>query len=176
MIKIKELFLISSLLILVGIVVMGLKVSPVFSKKNVVTVNDIVVRKPMSVWMFHYINKYAEKYGVPNNIAFGIAYHETNYKGICDWNYNPSLTSSAYAYGAMQIQVPTANHFSDTTITKEDLLYNVELNIELSMKIISYLKNKYGTWELALGAYNSGKPIVNSYALSIPKYDIERIF
>jgi hypothetical protein len=120
-----------------------------------------------SLKLFYSLEKYSEEFDVPMEIAIGIAEHETGYGGPFDWDYNPALTSSANAYGAMQIQVPTANYFSDSVLTKHDLLHNIELNAMLSMKIISYLKKKHGSWELALGAYNTGRPIVNGYARSI---------
>jgi soluble lytic murein transglycosylase-like protein len=76
----------------------------------------------------------------------------------------------------MQIQVPTANSFSDFSVTKTDLLNNLELNVELSMRILSHLKKKYGSWQLALGAYNTGKPVVNGYASSIVNFEAENEF
>jgi soluble lytic murein transglycosylase-like protein len=131
---------------------------------------------PPSIQLYNYILKYSSEYDVPQDIAFGVANHETGYRGPFHWKYNPRLTSSANAYGAMQIQVPTANHFSDNKITKDDLLNDLELNVELSMRILSYLKNKYKSWELALGAYNTGRPMVNSYASSIVKFNAKKEF
>ena len=129
--------------------------------------NNINTAKAPSLKLYYYLEKHSEKYGVPFQIAYGIAHEETGYQGPFHWSYNPKLTSSANAYGAMQIQVPTANHFADERVTSKDLLENLDLNVELSIRIISYLKKKYGTWELALGAYNTGKPCTNQYARSI---------
>ena len=126
---------------------------------------------PTSVQMYYYLMEFSEEFNVPTNIAFGVAHHESGYNGLRHWRYNPKLTSSANAYGAMQIQVPTANSFADKKLTKNDLI-----NVYLSMKILSYLKNKYGSWELALGAYNTGRPIVNQYALNISNFDTEKLF
>jgi soluble lytic murein transglycosylase-like protein len=39
------------------------------------------------------------------------------------------------------------------------------------MKMLSYLKKRYGSWGLALGAYNTGKPCFNSYASRIISKD-----
>ncbi len=142
-------------------------------------VNDkgtLSVDTPPCVQLYHHILTYSEKYEVPQHIAFGVANHESGYKGPYHWKYNPKLSSPSNAYGAMQIQVPTANHFSDYRVTKDDLINNLELNVELSMRILSYLKKKYGTWELALGAYNTGRPIVNAYASRIVKFDTEKVF
>ena len=57
-------------------------------------------------------------------------------------------------------------------ITSTDLLTNMELNVETSMKLLNRLKRMYGTWELALGAYHTGRPIVDNYAKSIVKFKI----
>ena len=75
----------------------------------------------------------------------------------------------AAAYGAMQIQVPTANFIwrSGKKITAKRLLTDLEFNVETSMKLLAYLKKRYGSWELALGCYNTGRPLINSYALEI---------
>jgi soluble lytic murein transglycosylase-like protein len=129
--------------------------------------NNISTAKAPSLKLFYYLEKYSEEYDVPFQIAYGIAYKETGYRGPFHWSYNPKLTSSANAYGAMQIQVPTANYFADKKVTSKDLLENLELNVILSMRAISYLKDKYGSWELALGAYNTGKPCSNQYARDI---------
>jgi soluble lytic murein transglycosylase-like protein len=145
-------------------------------EKMVDKLGDISEDAPPSLRLYNYIIKYSKEYDVPMDIAFGVANHETGYRGPFHWAYNPRLTSSANAYGAMQIQVPTANSFSDYKVTKNDLLNNLELNVELSMRILSYLKNKYNSWELALGAYNTGRPMLNSYASSIVKFDAQKEF
>ena len=129
---------------------------------------------PPSMQLYYHIVKYSKEYDVPLNIAFGVAHHESGYQGPFDWKYNPKLTSIANAYGAMQIQLPTANTFSDKKVSRIDLLNNLELNVDLSMRILSYLKKKYGKWELALGAYNTGRPIVNSYALNIVNFNSKK--
>jgi soluble lytic murein transglycosylase-like protein len=144
-----------------------LETKTVDTNEIIVSESDMKESQAPSLKLFYSLEKYSEEYGVPIEIAMGIAEHETGYKGPFDWDYNPALSSSANAYGAMQIQVPTANGVSDSPVTKYDLLNDVDLNAKLSMRIISKLKRKYGSWELALGAYNTGRPIVNGYARSI---------
>jgi soluble lytic murein transglycosylase-like protein len=145
-------------------------------EKSIDKLGEISQDAPPSIQIYYYIVKYSKQYNVPADIAFGVANHETGYRGPFHWRYNPRLTSSANAYGAMQIQVPTANSFSDFSVTKTDLLNNLELNVELSMRILSHLKKKYGSWQLALGAYNTGKPVVNGYASSIVNFEAENEF
>lgn len=124
---------------------------------------------PPCIQMYDYLKTYSDQYGVPFYIAMGVARKETRYTGPFQWYYNPKLTSSASAYGAMQIQVPTANFIwgGKKKITSHKLLTDLELNVETSMKLLSYLKRRYGRWDLALGCYNTGRPIVNSYAMDI---------
>jgi soluble lytic murein transglycosylase-like protein len=123
--------------------------------------------------MYDYLKKYSDEYGVPIIIAMGVAHKETRYGGPFHWRYNPKLTSSANAYGAMQIQVPTANFIwgGKKKITSKKLLTDLELNVETSMKLLAHLKKKYGGWDVALGCYNTGRPIVNSYAIEIMNTD-----
>lgn len=143
-------------------------------EKGIENMGRVSKDMPPSMQLYYHILKYSKEYDVPTDIAFGVAHHESGYRGPFHWNYNPKLTSIANAYGAMQIQLPTANTFSDKKVSRIDLLNNLELNVDLSMRILSYLKKKYGKWELALGAYNTGRPIVNSYALNIVNFNSKK--
>ena len=130
------------------------------------------VNLPESVKMYFYIEKYSDKYGIPKNIAYGIPHYESGYNGPDDTTYNPKNKISKHkAYGAMQLKCATANCVSDTIVTKKDLLDNTELNVELSYKLLHRLYEKYGSWKLALGAYNTGKPVVNKYVTKIIKFN-----
>lgn len=132
--------------------------------------NSLAVEKsPPSLALYHYLEKYSKEYGVPFYIALGVAREETGYRGPFQWTYNPKLTSSAAAYGAMQIQVPTANFIWDTPVTKEQLLNNLKLNVQISMKLLAHLNKRYENWAIALGCYNTGRPIINGYAIKIIK-------
>lgn len=132
-----------------------------------------VIDVPPCIRLYELLETYSDKYDVPLNIAIGVAFHETRYKGIFHWDYDPAKISSASAYGAMQVQVQTARGiWKNKEITSTDLLTNMELNVETSMKLLNRLKRMYGTWELALGAYHTGKPIVDNYAKSIVKFKI----
>jgi soluble lytic murein transglycosylase-like protein len=65
----------------------------------------------------------------------------------------------------MQVMVRTAVGINKRKITKENLRTNLKLNIETSMKLLRKLYNKYGRWDLVCGCYNTGRPIINEYAL-----------
>jgi len=139
-------------------------------------VGEVSKDAPPSIQIYKYIVRYSEEYGVPLNIALGVANHESGYRGPFHWKYNPKLTSYANAYGAMQIQVPTANGNWDEPVTSQMLLEDLELNVQISMRLLAKLKKKYNSWELALGAYNTGRPMINSYASSIVNFNPQKEF
>ena len=48
--------------------------------------------------------------------------------------------------------------------TNNKLKMDIEFNINLSMKMLRWLHDKYGDWALVCGYYNTGYPKVNEYA------------
>lgn len=126
-------------------------------------------KAPPCIKLYDHLKKYSKRYGVPFHIALGVAKKETSYDGPFDWHYDPAQTSSAEAYGAMQVQAPTAGDVWKRKVTKKELLTNLEFNVHTSMKLLAQLHKRYGNWEVALGCYNTGRPIVNGYARTIAK-------
>lgn len=126
---------------------------------------------PASVKLYNYLAEYSEKYGVPFNIAYGIARKESGYLGPNHVSYNPAKIIGGSNYGAMQVRTRTADHIWKTKgTTKRRLLNDLAFNVETSMKLLAYLKVKHGSWGLALGAYNTGRPVLNRYAKQILKF------
>lgn len=128
---------------------------------------------PPSVQLYYAIEKYAPQYGVPKRIAYNVAKHETGYEGPLDWDYNPALESSTGAVGPMQVLLSTGRMMGGDSITKSELKHNVDLNVRLSMKLLSRLHKQYGQWDVALGYYNTGYPVVNDYAREIVKNPVK---
>lgn len=118
-----------------------------------------------SILMYELLEKYSKIYNVPRYIAYNIAYKETRYKGPFDWDYNPERISSAGAQGPMQVMPSTAKLIQGKSIPVDELRTNLELNIETSMMLLEKLYNKYGSWKIVCGCYNTGKPMVNDYAI-----------
>ena len=114
--------------------------------------------------MFYLIETYSDSFGVPKHIAYNVAYKETRYRGPLDTTYNPYLTSKAGAVGAMQIMPRYASYFAGFPVTKKQVMHDLELNVWLSMKILSQHYKAYKDWTLACGTYNTGRPILNGYA------------
>jgi len=120
---------------------------------------------PSSILMYELLEKYSKKHNVPRYIAYNIAFKETRYKGPFDWDYDPERISSAGAQGPMQVMPSTAKLIQGEVIPAEELRTNLELNIETSMMLLEKLYNKYGSWKIVCGCYNTGQPIVNDYAI-----------
>ena len=119
---------------------------------------------PYCLQVFYNIEKFSDEYDIPKHIAYNIAFLETRYSGPFDKKYHPFHTSSVGASGTMQIMPSTAKMFSNRKVTSKTLASDIGLNVELSMKVLRYLYDKYGDWSVACGYYNTGQPIVNDYA------------
>lgn len=132
---------------------------------------DEIVNSAPSIQMYFYIKKYSKQYGVPEDYAFGVAYHESRYQGPLHLNYNHRLTSSAGAVGPMQIIPKYAHRFAGRRVTPEEVRDDIQLNVKVSMKMLKKWHDIYHDWGLSLGAYNTGSPCVNGYARSILNKD-----
>ena len=118
-----------------------------------------------SIIMYESIEKYSEEYKIPRHIAYNIAYKETKYKGPFNWSYNPNRTSIGGAEGAMQIMPSTAKSINKYYISPEELRNDIDINILTSMRLLNKLYSKYGNWTIVCGCYNTGRPIINEYAI-----------
>lgn len=122
-------------------------------------------KSPVSFQTYHLIEKYSHEYDVPKHIAYNILYMETAYQGPFHWEYNPYLTSSAGAVGAMQIKPSTASWVMGKTINKEELRTNLDLNISIGMKLLNKLYLTHKDWLTVCSYYNTGYKEINDYAL-----------
>jgi hypothetical protein len=57
-----------------------------------------------------------------------------------------------------------ASYFAGFPVSKTELRDSIELNVFISMKVLNQHFEKYKDWAKVLGAYNTGKPIINKYA------------
>ena len=131
----------------------------------------ITADSPPCLQMYYLIEKYSEKYNVPREYAYGIAYCETRYKEPFQWEYDHKQISCAGAVGPMQIMYTTAEMmWPGKKFTKAFLKDNIEFNVETSMKLLRHLHDRYGDWKLVFGCYNTGRPMINQYALNVYNY------
>lgn len=137
-------------------------------KINTVTKINTNNLAPPSLQVYYAIKRYAKLYNIPEKIAFGIARNETGFRNPMNFNYNHKQISSADARGTMQVQYRTAKDVEpNKSFTKDELLKDIDLNVNISLKYLNQLHNRYKNWDIALGYYNSGYPIINKYATSI---------
>lgn len=118
---------------------------------------------PKSLQVFYNIEKYSTEYNIPKYIAYNISYLETRYRGPYQWDYSPKSSISG-ASGPMQIMVSTSRLINKSNHSKDRLKNDIPYNIQTGMKLLRILHDKYGDWGKACGAYNTGKPVINSYA------------
>ena len=155
-----------ALVVVIGLIRINRNQEPM---QEIVT-KQIKTTDPPCLQMYFYIEKYAEEYNIPRSYAYGIAYCETRYDGPFHWNYIPSQTSSVGAVGPMQIMLATANYINKSKTTKDKLKNDIELNVKTSMKLLRHLKDTYHDWKLVFGCYNTGRPMVNNYAIRVYNY------
>jgi len=131
-----------------------------------------IPRNAACIQMFESIEKWSEFYNIPKNYAYGIAYEETRYGGPFDWKYNSSRTSPVGAVGPMQIMLATGKAM-DPSANRKRLLTDIDYNVQLSMKLLRHLHDRYGDWHKVFGCYNTGRPMVNQYSRNVASHKIE---
>jgi len=85
--------------------------------------------------------------------------------GPFHWSYNHAQGSKAGALGPMQIMPATSEFINKEPIGGKKLKTDIEYNVRTSMKLLRYLHNKYKKWDIVCGVYNTGKVLVNDYAM-----------
>jgi soluble lytic murein transglycosylase-like protein len=145
-------------------IIFGLIIIVICILANGSSINKIKPKLNSAQRLYVAINKYAEQYNVPLYIAYNVACLETGYRGPFHDSYNHKQTSKAGAVGAMQIIPKYASHYAGFKISKAVLRDSIELNVEISMKMLNEWYKRYKRWDKATGAYNTGRPIINKYA------------
>ena len=118
-----------------------------------------------SLQMYESIEHWSDSFGIPKHIAYNVAYLETRYQGPFDFDYDHKQTSLAGAVGPMQIITRWAQPYVEKHVTAKELRNNIDLNVMISMKMLRKWYSIHHDWTLACGAYNSGQPIRNAYAV-----------
>jgi soluble lytic murein transglycosylase-like protein len=131
---------------------------------------EIKSTDPPCLQMYFYIEKYSEEFDIPKSFAYGIAFYETRYEGPFHWKYDPARTSSVGALGPMQIMPATSRLINKETVSTEKLKTDIAYNIRTSMKLLRRLYDKYQDWKIVFGAYNTGRPMINGYAINVYNY------
>ena len=127
---------------------------------------------PPSLQMYKYIKAYADTFDIPVRYAFGVAYAETRYSGPFHWKYNPAQTSPTGAEGPMQILLSTARYLNKDGVSRERLRTDIKYNVKTSLGYVRRLYNRYKSWPIVFGYYNTGYPRVNDYARRVVNFKI----
>lgn len=120
---------------------------------------------PNCLKMYYFIEKYSNEYEIPKHIAYNIAYKETRYLGPFHWSYKHAQSSVVGALGPMQIMPSTSEFINKEKVSLKQLKTDIEYNVRTSMKLLNHLYKKYKKWDIVCGVYNTGKVMVNDYAL-----------
>jgi soluble lytic murein transglycosylase-like protein len=120
-----------------------------------------------SIELYYAILKYSKEFNIPIEYAFGIAYVETGYQGPLHFNYDHRQISSAGALGPMQVMPSTADWINNTKVDNDIILNDIDFNVRTSMKLLRRLKDKYNSWLIVFGYYNTGYPKINDYARKV---------
>ena len=127
---------------------------------------------PPSLQMYNYIKAYADTFNIPVQYAFGVAYAETRYSGPFHWRYNHAQTSCTGAEGPMQILLSTARYLNKDGVSRQRLRTDIKYNVKTSMYYLRRLYNRYKSWPIVFGCYNTGYPRVNDYARRVVNFKI----
>lgn len=97
----------------------------------------------------------ARKYGVPEDLFLKLVQQESG--------WNPDVISPKGAVGLAQLMPTTADHLGvDET--------DPQSNLEGGARYLSMMFSRFGSWKLALAAYNAGPEAVEA-AGGVPEYE-----
>lgn len=123
------------------------------------------------VQMYYSIEECADSFDIPTKYLYGIAYYETGYRGPFHTKYDHALASQSGALGPMQIMLGTAKGIHGKTVSAAKLRSDIRFNVMTSTLLLRKLHNKYKDWLVVFGAYNTGRPCVNSYAKKVYNFE-----
>ncbi len=79
------------------------------------------------------------------------------YVGLIESGYNTKIKSSAGAAGPWQFMPKTAKHYGLRVDSQVDERWNIYKSTHAAARYFSDLYNIFGSWELAMAAYNAGE-------------------
>lgn len=122
-----------------------------------ICINKLMIKVLYKKKYSEYVTKYAQKYEVDENLIYALIKAESNFEADAESNKN--------AKGLMQLMYSTAEDVakkSGIELTEDNIL-EPDININIGIKYISILLDKYGCVEVALAAYNAGSGNVDKW-------------
>ncbi|MDR2368556.1 MAG: lytic transglycosylase domain-containing protein [Deltaproteobacteria bacterium] len=86
---------------------------------------------------------------------------DLKYLAVAESDLRPTVSSPAGATGLWQFMPATARHFGLKVTRQEDFRMLPEPLLAIGMKYLSQLHSRFGSWALAMAAYNSGEARVD---------------
>lgn len=121
--------------------------------------DDIITHRIYPLKYSEYIQEYSEKYNVPKHTICAVIETESGFDRLA--------VSPKGAIGLMQITPETFRWLCEYTDIggeyDESLLYDARTNIKYGTYFMSYLYDKFGSWEVAHAAYNAGMNRVSTW-------------
>ena len=129
----------------------------VFVLFDVIKIQDIILKKIYPKKYSEYVEMYSKEYGVEDKLIYAIIKAESN--------FDEQAQSHKNARGLMQLMNSTAKDVADSMKLEynEEDFSKPDINIQLGVKYISNLIDKYNNIELALAAYNAGSGNVDNW-------------
>ncbi len=121
---------------------------------RLVTIPPQVQEELLPSRFYEYALTVAEQYDIPSQIFFNLITAESN--------WNPVASSDAGAIGLTQLMPRTALELGVNP-------WNAQQNIEGGARYLRQQHDSFGSWPLALAAYNAGPGAVTRYG-GIPPY------
>ena len=116
----------------------------VFLKNRKETLPELMDR---ATYYFPIFEEYLDKYDLPLEIK---------YLAVIESALNTTANSRSGAKGLWQFMLTTGKHFGLQIDSYVDERYDVLRSTEAACKYLSFLYKSFGSWDLALAAYNSG--------------------
>ena len=100
---------------------------------------------------FPHIEKRLKEEGLPDDLK---------YLAVAESDLRPHVYSPAKALGTWQFIASTGRHYGLRADKYVDERLNFEMSTEAAIKYLKKLKNQFGSWLLAMAAYNCGEGCV----------------
>jgi soluble lytic murein transglycosylase-like protein len=113
---------------------------------------------PSSKW-WDFIASAADRHGVDERLVHAVIQVESNYAS--------NARSPKGAIGLMQLMPATAARFGAESV---ESLFDPRVNVDIGVRYLRELLDRFGRTDLALAAYNAGEGAVVRHGYQVPPY------
>jgi soluble lytic murein transglycosylase-like protein len=114
--------------------------------------------QPSNKW-WDFISSAADRNGVDERLVHAVIQVESNYAS--------NARSPKGAIGLMQLMPATAARFGAQSA---ESLFDPRVNVEIGVRLLRNLLDRFGRMDLALAAYNAGEGAVIKHGYQVPPY------